>query len=178
MYCFAILASTIKLLQKQLYYFFKIIIRISNIFSHIGSFLYFCKNFISIMEKSLETVSKIMEKIKTLRKEKGYSNENMANDLNISTSAYNKMERMEVSISLERFIRIREILDVPYSEFFENTIKNVYKQDLKDNSIGHYEVQTLNQENRETTKKLIEMLENEILHLKDEVVFLREIVKK
>ncbi|MDR2474373.1 MAG: helix-turn-helix domain-containing protein, partial [Bacteroidales bacterium] len=127
------------------------------------------------MDKSLENVSKIMEKIKTLRKEKGYSNENMAHDLNISTSAYNKMERMEASISLERFIRIREILDVPYSEFFECAVKNVYKQDLKDSAIGigHYEIQTLNQENRETTKKLIEMLENEILHLKDEVAFLR-----
>jgi transcriptional regulator with XRE-family HTH domain len=106
----------------------------------------------------------------------------MAHDLNISTSAYNKMERMEAAISLERFIRIREILDVPYSEFFESTVKNVYKQELKDSAIGigHYEIQnqTLNQENRETTKKLIEMLENEILYLKKEVVFLREMVKK
>jgi hypothetical protein len=43
-------------------------------------------------------------------------------------------ERMETSISLERFIKIREILKVPYSEFFDCADKNTYKQDLKDHS--------------------------------------------
>jgi transcriptional regulator with XRE-family HTH domain len=129
------------------------------------------------MENSKETVHKIMDKIRNIRKEKGYSNEAMAMDLDISTSAYNKLERLESQISLERFIKIREILDVPYSEFFDCANKNVYKQDLKDSSIGHCEIQTLNQENKETTKKLIETFEQEIVHLKEEIVFLRKIAE-
>ena len=125
------------------------------------------------MENTKETVEKIIKKIRDLRKEKGYSNEAMAMDLDISTSAYNKMERMEASISLERFIKIREILDVPYSEFFDCTTKNIYKQDLKDHSIGHYEIQTLNQENQEITKKLISSYEQQITYLQKELNLLR-----
>jgi len=118
------------------------------------------------MEKTEETVSKIINKIRDIRKQKGYSNEAMAMDLNMSTSAYNKMERMESSISLERFIRIKEILDVPYSDFFDNSIKNIYKQDLKENSIGHYEVQTLYQENKEVYERLIQSKDEQIVLLK------------
>ena len=118
------------------------------------------------MENSQETVNKIVNKIREIRKQKGYSNEAMATDLGISTSAYNKMERMEASISLERFIKIREILETPYSEFFELSGKNVYQQDLKDNSIGHYEVQTLYQENREVYEKLIAAKDAQIALLK------------
>jgi transcriptional regulator with XRE-family HTH domain len=114
------------------------------------------------MENSKETVSKIIGKIRDIRKQKGYSNEAMAIDLGISTSAYNKMERMESAISLEKFIKIREILNVPYSEFLDSTAKSVYRQDLKDNSIGHYEVQTLYQENREVYEKLIAAKDEQI----------------
>jgi len=61
------------------------------------------------------------------------------------------------------FIRIREILNVPYSEFFDFTVNSVYNQDLKDNSIGHYEVQTLYQENREVYEKLIAAKDEQII---------------
>ena len=129
------------------------------------------------MENTKDTLEKIIRRIRDIRKEKGYSNEAMAMDLDISTSAYNKMERMEASMSLERFIKIREILDVPYSEFFECTAKNVYKQDLKDSSIGHYEIQTLNQENQEITKKLILNYDQQIMHLQEEIQFLKQFCK-
>ena len=122
-----------------------------------------------------EQVAKIIGKIKELRKQKGYSNEAMAVDLDMSTSAYNKLERMESVLSLERFIKIREILEVPYSDFFEIGKGNVYKQDLKDNSVGHCEIQNLHQDNRETMQKLIQTLEGEIEHLKSEVIYLRKV---
>ena len=123
-----------------------------------------------------EQVAKIIGKIKELRKQKGYSNEVMAVDLEMSTSAYNKLERMESALSLERFIKIREILEVPYSDFFEMEKGNVYKQDLKDNSVGinHYEIQNMYQDNRETTQKLIQTLEGEIEHMKEEITYLRK----
>ncbi len=118
------------------------------------------------MENTEEIVTKIVNKIRDIRKQKGYSNEAMAMDLGMSTSAYNKMERMESSISLERFIRIREILNIPYSEFFDSSVKNIYQQDLKDNSIGHYEVQTIYQENREIYEKLIAAKDEQVALLK------------
>ena len=125
------------------------------------------------MDDTKEQVARIVGKIKELHKQKGYSNEAMAVDLDMSTSAYNKLERMESALSLERFIKIREILEASYSDFFQMEKGNVYKQDLKDNSIGHCEVQNLHLENRETTQKLIQTLEQEIEHLKDEIIYLR-----
>lgn len=118
------------------------------------------------VEKSKEPLAKIINKIRELRKQKGYSSEIMAMDLDISTSAYNKMERMEASISLERFIRICEILDIPYSEFYVYTSKDVYKQDLKDSFVWHYEAQKLYQENKEIYEKLIAAKDEQIAFLK------------
>jgi len=128
------------------------------------------------MDNTKEQVVKIVDKIKELRKQKGYSNEAMAIDLDMSTSAYNKLERMESVLSLERFIKIREILEAPYSDFFEIEKGNVYQQDLKDNSVGinHYEIQNMYRENCETTQRLIQTLEGEIEHLKEEIIYLRK----
>jgi len=126
------------------------------------------------MDNTKEQVVKIVDKIKELRKQKGYSNEVMAVDLDMSTSAYNKLERMESTLSLERFIKIREILEASYSDFFEIEKGNVYQQDLKDNSTGHCEVQNIYHENRETTRKLIQTLEQQIEHLKEEIGYLRK----
>ena len=126
------------------------------------------------MDNTKEQVVKIVDKIKELRKQKGYSNEAMAVDLDMSTSAYNKLERMESVLSLERFIKIREILEAPYSDFFELEKGNMYKQDMGDNSIGHQEIQNMYQDNRETTQKLIQTLEQQIEHLKEEIGYLRK----
>ena len=92
----------------------------------------FADKIFRIMEdKSKETVERIVKKIREVRKQKGYSNDAMAVDLDISTSAYNKMERLETALTLERFLRIRDILNIPYSDFFECNGNN-YQQDLKD----------------------------------------------
>jgi len=127
------------------------------------------------MDNTTEQVTKIIGKIKELRKQKGYSNEAMAVDLDMSTSAYNKLERMESTLSLERFIKIREILEASYSDFFEMGKGNVYKQEMGDNSVGHYEIQNMYRENCETTQKLIQTLEREVEHLKEEIIYLRKI---
>ncbi|MDR0232243.1 MAG: helix-turn-helix domain-containing protein [Dysgonamonadaceae bacterium] len=118
------------------------------------------------MEDNKNTVERIIRKIREVRKQKGYSNDAMAVDLDMSTSAYNKLERMETVLTLERFLRIRDILQIPYSDFFECN-GNSYQQDLKDSSIGHYEVQNLYQENREVYEKLVQSKDEQIAFLKD-----------
>ncbi|MDR0613695.1 MAG: helix-turn-helix domain-containing protein [Dysgonamonadaceae bacterium] len=42
----------------------------------------------------------------------GYSLENMAMELNISDSAYRKIENNQTKLSLEKFLQIAKILDV------------------------------------------------------------------
>jgi hypothetical protein len=64
---------------------------------------------------------------------------------------------------------IRDILQIPFSDFFVCG-GNGYQQDLKDSSIGHYEVQNLYQENREVYEKLLQSKDDQIAFLKDMLI--------
>lgn len=56
------------------------------------------------MEKNNEVkIEHILKKIRDIRKLKGLSHESMAFELDMSPSAYNKLERCETTLSLERF---------------------------------------------------------------------------
>lgn len=126
-----------------------------------------------------DNIERILKKIRETRKLKGLSHENMAHELNISPSAYNKLERSETTLSLERLLKIREVLELPFSDLFEIKTGDVYHQDLKDNAVGHLDlkdqsignVQNLYQENREIIEKLIQ-------NQQDEIQFLRELLAK
>lgn len=120
-------------------------------------------------EKTTTNIDKILKKIRDTRKNKGLSHENMAQELNMSPSAYNKLERSETTLSLERLLKIKDILDLPFSDLFELKTGDTYNQDLKDNAIGN--VQNLYQENKEINEKLIQTLQ-------EEIVFLRGLLKE
>lgn len=113
-----------------------------------------------------ENVEKILKKIREVRKFRGLSHENMAHELNISSSAYNKLERSETTLSLERLLKIKEILELPFSDLFEINNGDVYNQDLKDRSIGN-----VNNLYQDTNDKFI-------ISLQDEIKFLREQLNK
>ena len=51
-------------------------------------------------------------KIRTLRDIKGYSQEDMAREMNITASAYSKLERDETEMTLNRLVEIAKILGV------------------------------------------------------------------
>ena len=119
--------------------------------------------------KITELTSSIVSKIKEKRKLKGFSHENMANELEISASAYNKIERQETKLTVERLLQIQQILDISLTEFFELKTENIYHQDIKDNGIGHQEVQNLYQENKDMAEKFIQNLQEEILFLRKQL---------
>ncbi len=106
----------------------------------------------------------ILKKIRETRKLKGFSHENMAIELDISPSAYNKLERRETALSLERFLKISEILNLSLVEILDLKTGDTLHQDLKDNSIG--KVETLYQENKEVNEKLIIAKDEQIALLK------------
>ena len=68
------------------------------------------------MKASKLLVEGIRERIKIIRIEKGYSQDYMADMLNISQNAYHKLEKGHTRIHLEKFIDIAEILEVKFSE--------------------------------------------------------------
>ena len=127
-------------------------------------------------------MEKILQQIKDMRNTKGFSHEYMANEMRISTSAYRKIESNETKLTVERLFQIAEVLQTPVDKFLETKLSNVFYQNNNHEIgtfIGNQDVENYyHQENRETTQKLIQNLEREITHLQEEVVFLRDIVKK
>ncbi len=128
------------------------------------------------MDKAItENIEKILKKIRETRKIKGLSHENMAHELEMSSSAYNKLERSETTLSLERLLKIKEILDLTFSDLFDLKTGDTFHQDLKDNSVGHQElkdnaiahVENLYADNKETNEKFIKSLQDEILFLRN-----------
>ena len=111
-----------------------------------------------------DEVDKILKKIREVRKTKGLTNENMANDLEISTAAYSKLEQNKTALTLNRLLKIKDILEISLSDLFELRATNIFNQDLKDSSIGN--VQNLYQE---TNQKFIASLQEEINFLRDQI---------
>ena len=58
-------------------------------------------------------------RIRKLRESKDFSQENMAAELNISGSAYAKIERGETDPSAGRLMQIAKVLEVEVSDFFK-----------------------------------------------------------
>lgn len=114
-------------------------------------------------------VEKVLNKIIEKRKEIGLSMENISNDLGISIGAYNKIEKGETKLSLERLFEILEVLKVDISEIFEIKVDHVYNQNFKDNSVFHQEIQNLYQDNKELVQNLVDSLKNEIEFLRSQV---------
>lgn len=112
----------------------------------------------------IEEVEKVLSKIRESRKEKGYSHEVMAVELGISPSAYNKIERMESKLSLERFLQIKRILEKDYSDFFDIKTDRIFNQNFSEHSFGN--IEHYYQDNKEVFEKLIEAKDEQIALLK------------
>jgi len=111
-------------------------------------------------------MEKIINKIRDIRKDKGFSHEYMAHMLDISQVAYSKIEKNETKLSVERLYKIAEILEAKIEDVLDIKADKIYNQDLKDNSIGHQEIQNMYQDNKEVYEKLIASKEEQIVLLK------------
>lgn len=143
----------------------------SDIFVKIRLFIYYYGKFIYFMDatKINELTTGIISKIKEKRKLKGFSHENMAHELRISPSAYNKIERQETKLTVERLLQIQQVLDFSLTEIFELKTEKIYHQDIKDNGVGHQEIQNLYHDNKEMAEKFIQNLKEEILFLRSQL---------
>src|SRR5690606_26851986 len=113
----------------------------------------------------IEEVEKVISKIRESRKEKGYSHDVMAVELGISPSAYNKIERMESKLTLERFLQIKKILEKDYSDFFDIKTDKIFNQTFSEQqSFGN--VEHFYQDNKDVYEKLIQAKDEQIALLK------------
>lgn len=115
------------------------------------------------------------EKIAKVRKQKGYSQDYMANLLDISQSSYAKYETEATDITVKRLQEISNILEEDMASFFNNSTRTINISDFKDNSINNY-IETQVTEAKELSTKLIETLEKENEYLRSQIDFFKSII--
>ena len=107
----------------------------------------------------------IGQKIKKLREDKGITQESMALQLDVTQSNYGRLEKDDRRLNVVKLIKIVRILDV--------NIMYLFTEVMGDGGANG----GLTNTNKEVYDILIESLRSEIQHLKDEVNFLRVIVR-
>ena len=114
-------------------------------------------------------MEKIIKKINEIRTRKGFSYENMAHDLDLSVSAYRKIETGETKLTVERLVDISKILETPLDEFLDVNSQKNFNQEIKEQSTGFQGVDNrVYNEYSEVSKKLIATYEKQIEELRSE----------
>ncbi|MBM0656331.1 helix-turn-helix transcriptional regulator [Capnocytophaga genosp. AHN8471] len=119
-------------------------------------------------------VEKILEKITQKRSQKGYTYENMADDLGLTPSGYRKIEKGETKLSVEKMFQISTVLDIPINELLdigENWIQN--NSYNKDSSISAQKIEHFYQENKEMLEKLIASYEARLKDKEEQIELLK-----
>ena len=108
----------------------------------------------------------IIEKIKRLRIAKGLTQTCVADKLNITRSAYQKLESGESFAWAKYLEQLMDVLETTPHEFFSDIGCRVINQNnFKEGAIGY--VETLYQENRTVYEKLLAAKEEQIALLKE-----------
>lgn len=113
----------------------------------------------------------IGSQMKTIRQEKGITQEDVADKLNISQSSYAKLENGGTVIDIERLQEVADVLEVPNSEFIPETEKLEATQVIskKGKKVKYFQVDG---------RKLLKERNKRIKELEKEVEFLRKMLAK
>jgi transcriptional regulator with XRE-family HTH domain len=111
----------------------------------------------------------VIDNIKKIRTQKGISHEAMALQLNISQATYTKLENQEIKLTVERLLKIAEILEVKVCDLL-NVEPQSFHQDIHDNesvtAIAQQKVEHLYQTNKEIYEQLLASKDEQIALLK------------
>jgi transcriptional regulator with XRE-family HTH domain len=112
----------------------------------------------------------IGDKIRKVRELKGYSQEYMATQLDVSQRAYSKIENNDIKLDwgrIENISKILEIEPIDLVSFDDNLVFNNCTQSGKAHII-----------NNNFPEELKKSYEDRIIHLEQEISFLRGILEK
>jgi len=103
----------------------------------------------------------IGNRIRKLRQSKDYSQQNMAYELNITSSAYSKIERGVTDTSVDRLAAIGKILGVEASYFFHEPPSILTKAEEQ-----HTDIDYASKSDVEELTSIIKKIQREIASLK------------
>lgn len=109
----------------------------------------------------------IGQRIKKLREEKGITQETMAHQLDVTQSNYGRLEKDDRRLNVVKLLKIVRILNVNITYLFSEIMSEIQDDEQPNFSNANKEVYDI----------LVESLRSEIQHLKDEVSFLRVMVR-
>lgn len=118
-------------------------------------------------------MEKIIEKIAQHRNRKGYTYENMADELELTPAAYRKIETGETKLTVERLFRISAILETPISELLQIDGVNLMQNNYNNANVFQQKIEHFYQENREITEQLIKAKDQLIEQLQKEIEYLK-----
>lgn len=117
---------------------------------------------------------KVIEKIAQYRNKRGYTYENMANELELTPAAYRKIETGETKLTVDRLFRISAILEAPIDDILGIEKNNYTQNNYNTDSVFSQSIENFYQENREITEQLVRAKDELIDYLKKEIAFLKE----
>ena len=116
------------------------------------------------MEK--QKIEDLIKKIASVRLKKGFTFENMADELSITPAAYRKIETGDTKLTVERLFRIAEILEISLAELLELN-EEVFNQTNSESATGYQQkIANFYQENKEVYEKLLQSKDEQIALLK------------
>jgi transcriptional regulator with XRE-family HTH domain len=106
-------------------------------------------------------------RLKKIRELRNYTQEHMANKLDISQNAYHKLENGTTKLTTDRLEQIAKVLDVPVESIL-NSEKQVFNLDNNHIDKFYGYIENLHDENKEAWQKTVAILEEQIAYLKEQ----------
>jgi hypothetical protein len=116
-------------------------------------------------------------KIKKYRELKNYTQEYMAEKLDISQNTYSKIENGGIKLTVDRLKQISDILETPVEELInaENQVFNFHNSNIE-KFYGY--IESLHEDNKELTMTTIKILNDQLTYLQKENERLLTLVEK
>jgi len=125
----------------------------------------------------------LSDQIKFIRSSKGWTQEDVAEKLDISTHAYSKIERGETDVNFSRLQQIAKVMEIELPHLLGLNDKNIFNFTGDNNTqFHHWQINSSSIEQTECKHELekanliIEQLKNEIDYVKQQVSDLRIII--
>ena len=117
--------------------------------------------------KIIHNMNKTGFNIRKMRESKGFSQDYMAQVLNISQASYARIENEDTKITVERLYKIAEVLEKNIIDFFDADKLKIDTQNNYEGSYGNGFIQNLYIENKEIYEKLLKSKDEQIALLSD-----------
>lgn len=122
------------------------------------------------MSKTDKQLKQIANRIRKTRELKGLSQEFMAQQIHVSLSAYSRLERNEIQLTIDKLIRIASALNVSLDDLLIGEPSEENMEALNDSGL-----RTLS---KVDLSKIVEAYEGQTKALKEQIEFLKEHIRR